>query len=198
MLPSQRALFDIPDDVCYLNAAGWSPLPRATQEAARDAVARKGQPWKLACRFRQRAARARPRRGGGADRRGAARCRARLVGRLRRRDRRESARRSRPDRACWCSRTTTPRRCSNGSRAPPRRTSWSIRSPAGGRRLDLGRAGSDRAAGRAASVACVDLVDPLVRRRASSTCTGSATRCGGTARRCWSTPRTVSAWSRPT
>src|SRR5256714_2338562 len=51
MLPSQRALFDIPPDVCYLNAAGWSPLPRATQEAARAAVARKGQPWKLPADF---------------------------------------------------------------------------------------------------------------------------------------------------
>jgi selenocysteine lyase/cysteine desulfurase len=47
MLPSQRALFDIPSDVAYLNAAAWSPLPRATQEAARAAVARKGQPWKI-------------------------------------------------------------------------------------------------------------------------------------------------------
>src|SRR5215213_372196 len=47
MLPSQRALFDIPPDVAYLNAAGWSPLPRATQEAGRAAVSRKGQPWKL-------------------------------------------------------------------------------------------------------------------------------------------------------
>jgi selenocysteine lyase/cysteine desulfurase len=51
MLSSQRALFDIPADVAYLNAAGWSPLPRATQEAAREAVARKGQPWKLAADF---------------------------------------------------------------------------------------------------------------------------------------------------
>jgi hypothetical protein len=41
MLPSQRALFDIPAEVAYFNAAGWSPLPRATQEAARVAVARK-------------------------------------------------------------------------------------------------------------------------------------------------------------
>src|SRR3981189_1229429 len=47
MLSSQRALFDIPADVAYLNAAAWSPLPRATQDAARAAVARKGQPWKL-------------------------------------------------------------------------------------------------------------------------------------------------------
>src|SRR6267378_1300491 len=51
MLSSQRALFDIPADVAYLNAAGWSPLPRATQDAARAAVARKGQPWKLDADF---------------------------------------------------------------------------------------------------------------------------------------------------
>src|SRR3954463_1476752 len=51
MLTSQRALFDIPSDVAYLNAAGWSPLPRATQEAGRAAVSRKGQPWKLTSEF---------------------------------------------------------------------------------------------------------------------------------------------------
>ena len=33
MLASQRALFDIPHDVCYLNAASYSPLPLATLEA---------------------------------------------------------------------------------------------------------------------------------------------------------------------
>src|SRR5258708_4389891 len=47
MLPSHRHLFDIPREVGYLNAAAWSPLPLATQEAARAAVARKGQPWKV-------------------------------------------------------------------------------------------------------------------------------------------------------
>ena len=51
MLTSQRALFDIPSDIAYLNAAGWSPLPRATQEAGRAAVSRKGQPWKLSADF---------------------------------------------------------------------------------------------------------------------------------------------------
>jgi selenocysteine lyase/cysteine desulfurase len=51
MLPSQRAHFDIPSEVAYLNAASFSPLPRATQDAARAAVARKGQPWKLADDF---------------------------------------------------------------------------------------------------------------------------------------------------
>src|SRR6476646_9206053 len=47
ILPSQRALFDMPREVCYLNAASYSPLPLKTQEAARAAVGRKGQPWKL-------------------------------------------------------------------------------------------------------------------------------------------------------
>ena len=45
MLLSQRALFDIPRDVCYLNAASYSPLPLRTLEAGRAAVARKGRPW---------------------------------------------------------------------------------------------------------------------------------------------------------
>src|SRR5260370_21736721 len=51
MLPSKRALFDIPRDVCFLNAASWSPLPLAVQEAGRAAVGRKGQPWKLESNF---------------------------------------------------------------------------------------------------------------------------------------------------
>lgn len=51
MLSSQRALFDIPRDVCFLNAAAWSPLPLAVQEAGRIGVARKGQPWKLDADF---------------------------------------------------------------------------------------------------------------------------------------------------
>jgi len=51
MLPSQRALFDIPREVCFFNAASWSPLPIAVQEAGRAAVGRKGQPWKLPATF---------------------------------------------------------------------------------------------------------------------------------------------------
>lgn len=47
MLPCQRDAFDIPREVCYLNAAAWGPLPRAVQDLGREAVARKGQPWKL-------------------------------------------------------------------------------------------------------------------------------------------------------
>lgn len=45
MLPSQRDLFELPRDVCYLNAASWGPLPRAVMQAGREGVARKGQPW---------------------------------------------------------------------------------------------------------------------------------------------------------
>jgi selenocysteine lyase/cysteine desulfurase len=51
MLPSQRALFDIPRDICYLNAASYSPLPIRTLEAGRAAVGRKGQPWTLEASF---------------------------------------------------------------------------------------------------------------------------------------------------
>jgi selenocysteine lyase/cysteine desulfurase len=46
-LPDQRALFDIPGDIGYFNAAGWSPLPRPVAEAGRRGVARKVQPWTL-------------------------------------------------------------------------------------------------------------------------------------------------------
>jgi selenocysteine lyase/cysteine desulfurase len=51
MLPSQRDAFDMPRDISYLNAAAWTPLPRASQEAGRIGVARKGQPWKVAPDF---------------------------------------------------------------------------------------------------------------------------------------------------
>jgi selenocysteine lyase/cysteine desulfurase len=47
MLPSQRALFEIPRQICYLNAASYSPLPIRTLEAGRAAVGRKGTPWTL-------------------------------------------------------------------------------------------------------------------------------------------------------
>ena len=51
MLPSQRALFDIPRNICYLNAASYSPLPLRTLEAGRAAVGRKGAPWTLDAGF---------------------------------------------------------------------------------------------------------------------------------------------------
>ena len=42
MLPSQRTLFDILRDVCYLNAASHSALPLKTLEAGRDAWRARG------------------------------------------------------------------------------------------------------------------------------------------------------------
>lgn len=47
MLPSQRGLFDMPRNICYLNSASFSPLPLKTQEAARAAASRKGRPWAI-------------------------------------------------------------------------------------------------------------------------------------------------------
>ncbi len=47
MLPSQREAFDIPRQVAWLNAAAWSPLPRAGVAAGHEGVARKAQPWRL-------------------------------------------------------------------------------------------------------------------------------------------------------
>ena len=51
MLASQRALFDIPREICYLNAASYSPMPIRTLEAGRAAVGRKGRPWTLPASF---------------------------------------------------------------------------------------------------------------------------------------------------
>jgi selenocysteine lyase/cysteine desulfurase len=47
MLASQRALFEMPRHICYLNSASWSPLPLRTVQAARVAVGRKATPWTL-------------------------------------------------------------------------------------------------------------------------------------------------------
>jgi selenocysteine lyase/cysteine desulfurase len=51
MLSSQRALFDIPRHICYLNAASYSPLPLRTLEAGRAAAGRKATPWTLEAGF---------------------------------------------------------------------------------------------------------------------------------------------------
>jgi selenocysteine lyase/cysteine desulfurase len=53
VLPSQRHLFDMPREICYLNAAAWSPLPLIAVEAGRIGAARKARPWELADSFQQ-------------------------------------------------------------------------------------------------------------------------------------------------
>ena len=54
MLASQRDLFDVPRDICYLNSASYSPLPIQTLEAGNAAVLRKGRPWTLDAGFASR------------------------------------------------------------------------------------------------------------------------------------------------
>ncbi len=47
MIPSQRALFDIPRDVAYFNCAFMGPLLVETLEIGRAALARKARPWTI-------------------------------------------------------------------------------------------------------------------------------------------------------
>jgi len=47
MLACQRHLFDIPDDVAYLNCAYMSPLMKSALEAGRAGLARKAHPWEI-------------------------------------------------------------------------------------------------------------------------------------------------------
>lgn len=47
MIPSQRHLFDIPDDIAYFNCAYMSPLMKQVQEAGVRGVMRKSSPWKM-------------------------------------------------------------------------------------------------------------------------------------------------------
>jgi len=47
-LPAQRHLFDIPDDVAFLNCAYMSPLPKASLAAGEEGLRRKGRPWTIA------------------------------------------------------------------------------------------------------------------------------------------------------
>jgi selenocysteine lyase/cysteine desulfurase len=47
LIPNQRHLFDIPEDVVYLNVATMGPLPRAAAEAGQRGLARKLRPWTI-------------------------------------------------------------------------------------------------------------------------------------------------------
>jgi len=47
MIPCQRHLFEIPDDVAYLNCAYMSPLMTSALDAGRAGLARKQHPWQL-------------------------------------------------------------------------------------------------------------------------------------------------------
>ncbi len=45
MIPCQRQLFDIPDDVAYINCAYLSPMMHSVAEAGRAGIASKMRPW---------------------------------------------------------------------------------------------------------------------------------------------------------
>ena len=47
MLASQRALFDIPRDVCYLNAAAWGPIPMSAVAIGKQGAELKSRPWEF-------------------------------------------------------------------------------------------------------------------------------------------------------
>ena len=47
MIPNQRHLFDLPDDVAYLNVAYTAPLLHAAAAAGRDAIRAKQHPWTI-------------------------------------------------------------------------------------------------------------------------------------------------------
>ena len=47
MIPCQRDMFDLPEDVAYLNCAYTSPLLKAAQQAGRTAIQAKANPWTI-------------------------------------------------------------------------------------------------------------------------------------------------------
>jgi selenocysteine lyase/cysteine desulfurase len=47
LLPAQRALFDIPEDVAYLNSAYMGPMPKAAAAAGERGMSAKAQPWHI-------------------------------------------------------------------------------------------------------------------------------------------------------
>ena len=48
MIPSQRHLFELPEDVAYLNCAYMAPLMHSVVEAGLRGVRRKARPWEIA------------------------------------------------------------------------------------------------------------------------------------------------------
>lgn len=44
-LACQRPFFELPEDVSYLDAAAWSPLPRAVRAAGEAGILAKARPW---------------------------------------------------------------------------------------------------------------------------------------------------------
>ncbi|MFC4348454.1 aminotransferase class V-fold PLP-dependent enzyme [Kordiimonas lipolytica] len=47
IIPPQRELFDIPRDLCYVNASYMTPLSKAQVASGQEALARSAQPWRI-------------------------------------------------------------------------------------------------------------------------------------------------------
>lgn len=47
LLPPQRAAFEVPEDVCYLNCAYMAPQLRGVREAGKAAIDWRSRPWKI-------------------------------------------------------------------------------------------------------------------------------------------------------
>lgn len=47
MIPNQRALFNIPENIAYLNCAYTSPLLKAAESMGKQAISAKGLPWNI-------------------------------------------------------------------------------------------------------------------------------------------------------
>ena len=193
MLPSQRELFEMPRQICYLNSASYSPLPLETQQAGRAAVGRKGTPWTLDAAFantqhdRARAAAARLINADPADialipsiSYGVATA-AKLVAIARGSSRHRSGERSFLAGAGMADQGRGAGFYRRDDRASP--------ATATGPRRFCG----DRAAGRAAGRPCLDLFGALVGRRVDRPRTGGCGAASGKARSFLSTRRKAPA-----
>jgi selenocysteine lyase/cysteine desulfurase len=47
MIPCQRHVFEMPDDVAYFNCAYMAPMLKSVRRAAEEAIARTAQPWQV-------------------------------------------------------------------------------------------------------------------------------------------------------
>jgi selenocysteine lyase/cysteine desulfurase len=47
LLPPQRAAFEVPEDICYLNCAYMAPQLRAVREAGKAAIDWRSRPWEI-------------------------------------------------------------------------------------------------------------------------------------------------------
>ena len=47
MIPCQRDMFDLPENITYLNCAYTSPLLKSAREAGRAAIQAKANPWTI-------------------------------------------------------------------------------------------------------------------------------------------------------